>query len=94
MSLTVGGGAPISTAYTAGAFASITNVAINAFQTFTVEASWTGFPASPPFTEFDVDFTVYAGPPGSGGGEVPLPATAVLLLGALGGLGFMARKRS
>ena len=90
LSLTVGGGAANTTNYTAGAFAALSNISVDAFQTFTVTADWTGI--SGLFTEIDVDFVLSA-VLDNGGNEIPLPATALLLLGALGGLGVVARNR-
>ena len=91
LSLTVGAGTPNTASYGFGAFAALTNISVSAFETFTVQSSWTGI--SGLFTEIDVDFVLSA-ELDQGGTEIPLPATAFLLLGALGGLGFVARKRS
>jgi hypothetical protein len=80
-----------STSYTSGAFAAISSISVGAFETFTLETSWTGI--SGLFTEIDVDFVLSA-VADNNPGEIPLPASALLLLGALGGLGYVARKRS
>lgn len=91
LSLTVGANAPTTVNYTSGAFAAISNISVGAFETFTVQAAWTGI--SGLFTEFDVDFVLSAVSP-TNPNNIPLPASAILLLGALGGLGYVARKRS
>lgn len=86
-------------AYSFGAFAAVgagsqthaTPLDADAGDTITVVSSWTGI--SGLFTEIEVDFVLSA-VSDNNPGDIPLPATALLLAGALGGLGFAARKRS
>ncbi|HKK30706.1 MAG TPA: VPLPA-CTERM sorting domain-containing protein [Alphaproteobacteria bacterium] len=81
------GGGPV--AYTAGAFAALDGN-VRGGDTITVRADWASMDG--PFSEVDVDFSIYA--TDFDGADIPLPASALLLVGALGGLGFVARKRS
>ncbi len=86
-------------AYSFGAFAAVgagsqthaTPLSANAGDMITVVSSWTGI--SGLFTEIEVDFLLSA-ESDNNPGDIPLPATALLLAGALGGLGFAARKRT
>ena len=86
-------------AYSFGAFAAVgagsltnpTPVSVSAGDTIDVVSSWSGI--SGLFSEYEVDFLLSA-EANNNPGDVPLPATALLLLGALGGLGYVARKRS
>lgn len=100
LNLLVNGGNQASiAAYSFGAFAAVgagsltnsTPVSVNAGDTIDIVSSWSGI--SSLFTEFEVDFMLSA-EADNNPGDVPLPATALLLLGALGGLGYVARKRS
>ena len=94
-----GGNVASIAAYSFGAFAavgagSLTNpapVSVSAGDSIQVVSSWTGI--SGLFTEIEVDFVLSAASDNNPG-DIPLPATALLLVGALGGLGFVARKRS
>ncbi len=63
---------------------------VNDASTVTVQVEWTGFLGPAAFA--NLDFIISADP-FSGGNQVPLPASAMLLVGALGGLGYFARKR-
>jgi hypothetical protein len=77
--------------YTFGAFAAAGPIIATAGDVIDVVSSWSGITGL--FTEIEVDFVLYARA-GNNPGDVPLPATALLLVGALGGLGWMARKRA
>ena len=77
--------------YNFGAMALVANVVAAPGDQIDVVADWTGM--SGLFDEVDVDFVLWAQSDNIPG-EIPLPATAFLLLGALGGMGLYARKRS
>lgn len=76
--------------YTSGAFAIINPLTVNQNDIIDVVADWSGI--SGLFNQIDVDFVLAAGSTNVPG-AIPLPATALLLVGALGGLGLVARKK-
>ncbi len=78
--------------YTLGAFAALDTgaVKVTSADSITVRADWSSMPG--PFSEVDVDFVLSAS--NFTGTDIPLPASALLLIGALGGLGLVARRRN
>jgi hypothetical protein len=92
LDLLVNGVSIDSATYTSGIYAEVASspVAVTSSDLITVRSSWTSFPG--PYSEVDVDFVITA--TDAGPTAIPLPASALLLVGALGGLGLVARKRN
>ncbi len=76
--------------YTSGAYAVVNNLSVSQNDQIDVVADWSGI--SGLFNQIDVDFVLAAGS-SNVPGAIPLPATALLLVGALGGLGLVARRK-